>query len=394
MNVKKSENYIKVSTKVDFNYNVIYQIQGVNLMNFYKRIIFVFSCSVALVFAKDVTPQQIGSMLMVGFYGTSVSSESQICKDISKYNLAGVILFDYNPVDRNTPKNIASKDQLAKLTKELQNCSKDKTLLIAVDQEGGKVQRLKSSYGFLGNFPSAQDVAKMDDAQTMQTYTMMAKELKSVGINYDLAPVVDLALNSSNYVIYQLKRSFGDNPQAVAKKADLFMDAMHKEGILTSLKHFPGHGSSLGDTHKGYVDVSNVWSKIELEPYKILGNKADSVMVAHVFNAKIDESHPASLSRKTINGILRGELGYDGVVITDDLQMGAIAKSYELNDILRLGINAGNDILLFGNQLDPNRTISVELLVNSIKDMVSSGQIAPATIHQASKRVELLKQKL
>jgi len=203
-----------------------------------------------------------------------------------------------------------------------------------------------------------------------------------------------LALNSSNYVIYQLKRSFGDNPQAVAKKADLFMDAMHKEGILTSLKHFPGHGSSLGDTHKGYVDVSNVWSKIELEPYKILGNKADSVMVAHVFNAKIDESHPASLSRKTINGILRGELGYDGVVITDDLQMGAIAKSYELNDILRLGINAGNDILLFGNQLDPNRTISVELLVNSIKDMVSSGQIAPATIHQASKRVELLKQKL
>ena len=145
-----------------------------------------------------------------------VITDSQICKDIREYNLGGVILFDYNPVDKTKPKNIASKTQVANLTKELQACSRDGKLLIAVDQEGGRVQRLKSQYGFYGKYPQAKDIAKMSQAQVKETYSSMAKELQGVGINFDLAPVVDLAVNPKNTVIYGLGRSFGNDPKKVS----------------------------------------------------------------------------------------------------------------------------------------------------------------------------------
>ena len=331
---------------------------------------------------------------MVGFHGTSAKPNSQICKDIKHYNLAGVILFDYNPVDKSKPKNIANKGQLKQLTKELQACSSDGKLLISVDQEGGKVQRLKSKYGFYGNFPKASDVVKMDQSQIKSTYTKMAKELKSVGINYDLAPVVDLDINMQNHVIHGLGRSFGKDPKVVAKYAGTFIDAMHHYGVLTSLKHFPGHGSSVGDTHKGFVDVTNLWKKVELEPYRLLHKKADTVMVAHVFNKKLDATYPATLSAKTVNGILRKKLGFQGVVITDDLQMGAISKKYGLKNTIKLAVNAGDDILLFGNQLDPNKTVSTKKLVDTIMLLVKSDEIKLETIKRANARVSKLKKKL
>ncbi|WP_415406427.1 glycoside hydrolase family 3 protein [Sulfurovum sp. CS9] len=338
--------------------------------------------------------KKIGQMLMVGFHGTSAPKSSQICKDIKKYNVGSVILFDYNPVNKNEPKNIATKKQLTKLTKELQACSSDGKLLIAVDQEGGKVQRLKSKYGFYGKFPKASDVIKMDQSQIFNTYKKMSKELRSVGINYDLAPVVDLDINMKNHVIHGLGRSFGKDPKIVAKYASTFIDAMHSNGVLTSLKHFPGHGSSVGDTHKGFVDVTNLWKKNELEPYRLLKDKADTVMVAHVFNKKIDRTYPASLSFTTVTKKLRWRLGYHGVVITDDLQMGAISKKYGLKNTLKLAINAGNDILLFGNQLDPSKIVSTKRLVDTIMLLVKSGDVEIENINKAYTRIQKLKKKL
>ncbi len=338
--------------------------------------------------------KKIGQMLMVGFHGTSAPKSSQICKDIKKYNVGSVILFDYNPVNKNEPKNIATKEQLAKLTKELQACSSDGKLLIAVDQEGGKVQRLKSKYGFYGKFPKASDVIKMDQGQISSTYKKMSKELKSVGINYDLAPVVDLDINMKNHVIHGLGRSFGKDPKIVAKYASTFIDAMHSNGVLTSIKHFPGHGSSVGDTHKGFVDVTNLWKKKELEPYRLLKDKADTVMVAHVFNKKIDRTYPASLSFTTVTKKLRWRLGYHGVVITDDLQMGAISKKYGLKNTLKLAINAGNDILLFGNQLDPVKVVSTKKLIDTAMSLVRSGDVKIESINKAYARIQKLKKKL
>ncbi|MDM5272712.1 glycosyl hydrolase [Sulfurovum sp. zt1-1] len=336
----------------------------------------------------------VGQMLMVGFHGTSAPKDSQICQDIRRYNLGGVILFDFNPVDKNKPKNIANRKQLAKLTKELQACSNDGKLLIAVDQEGGRVQRLKSIYGFYGQYPKAADVSKMDKSQVESTYRKMAHELKSVGINFDLAPVADLSINPQNHVIYGLGRSFGKDPKKVAAFSSTFIDAMHQYGVLTSLKHFPGHGSSLGDTHKGFVDVTNLWRPEEMEPYRLLADKADTVMVAHVFNKKLDSQYPASLSFETVTKKLRWHLGYHGVVITDDLQMGAISKKYGLKNTLKLAINAGNDILLFGNQLDPVKTVSTRELVDTVMALVKSGEIKEDSLIKAYARIQKLKERL
>jgi beta-N-acetylhexosaminidase len=347
-----------------------------------------------LLFADVSLEQKIGQMLMVGFHGTSAKPGSQICKDIKEYNLGAVILFDFNPVDKSKPKNISNKAQVAGLTKELQACSRDGKLLIAVDQEGGRVQRLKSRYGFYGKFPKASDVVKSGTSQMKKTYEKMAKELKSVGINYDLAPVVDLDINPKNHVIHGLGRSFGKDPKTVTKYASIFIDAMHHYGVLTALKHFPGHGSSVGDTHKGFVDVTNLWKRVELEPYRLLNHKADTVMVAHVFNKKLDAKYPATLSKKTVNGLLRKKLGFNGVVITDDLQMGAISKKYGLKTPLQLAINAGDDILLFGNQLDPRKVVSTKRLVETIKELVKEGKVSTDRIDRSYARIGRLKKKL
>ncbi|MBD3792018.1 MAG: glycoside hydrolase family 3 protein [Campylobacterales bacterium] len=365
-----------------------------------KKIWFVFFILLAGVgsSADEIKERELsemaGQMLMVGFHGTSAPESSQICQDIRRYNLGGVILFDFNPVDKNKPKNIASKSQLAKLTKELQSCSHDGKLLIAVDQEGGRVQRLKSRYGFYGQYPKASDVSKMDRSQVKSTYEKMAKELQSVGINFDLAPVVDLAINPKNHVINGLGRSFGKDPKKVAAFSSAFIDAMHCYGVLTSLKHFPGHGSSLGDTHKGFVDVTDLWQPEELEPYRLLADKADTVMVAHVFNKKLDSQYPASLSYETVTKKLRWHLGYHGVVITDDLQMGAISKKYGLKNTLKLAVNAGNDILLFGNQLDPAKTVGAKTLVDTMMALAKSGEIKEENIIKAYQRIQKLKERL
>ncbi len=361
-----------------------------------KKILISLSISILSLEAGSLgLEQKIGQMLMVGFHGITADKNSQICKDIRKYNIGAVILFDYNPVNKSKPKNIKNRNQLEKLTAQLQACSSSNgKLLIAVDQEGGRVQRLKHKYGFYGNFPKASEVAKMTKDQIKNTYTEMSKELKSVGINYDLAPVVDLDINDQNHVIHGLGRSYGSNPEKVAEYAKIFIKAMHENHVLTSIKHFPGHGSSEGDTHKGFVDVTNLWKEKELEPYRLLKDDADTVMVAHVFNKKIDDSRPASLSYATITRKLRGDLGYKGVVITDDLQMGAISKKYKLRETLKLAINAGNDILLIGNQLDPRKTISTKELVDTIVSLTKDDDEMIKRINNSYKRIQKLKKKL
>jgi len=359
-----------------------------------KKVLMFSIVFISSLYAEVSLEKRVGQMLMVGFHGTSAPANSQICRDIKKYNLGAVILFDYNPVNKKKPKNISTKSQLKKLTSQLQACSADGKLLIAVDQEGGRVQRLKSKYGFYGKFPKASDVIKMDQSKIKSTYTKMSAELKSVGINYDLAPVVDLDINMKNHVIHGLGRSFGKDPKIVAKYASTFIDAMHSNGVLTSIKHFPGHGSSVGDTHKGFVDVTNLWKEVELEPYRLLKDKADTVMVAHVFNKRLDASYPASLSFNTITKMLRWKLGYHGVVITDDLQMGAISKKYGLKNTLKLAINAGDDILLIGNQLDPKKVKSTKVLIGTIMGLVKSGEVKKESIDKAYNRIQKLKKKL
>lgn len=358
--------------------------------------IFLTISLMSLILGANNLDRLIGSSLMIGFFGTSVNSDSKICKEIRKYDLAGVILFDRDPVNRSRAKNISSPAQLARLTHELKLCSPSGRLLIAIDQEGGYVQRLKSKYGFYGRYPKAWDIAKIGVKRANSIYSKMAKELKAEGVNYDLAPVVDLALNPKNRVIVGLGRSFGKDPKIVATYADIFINQMHRFGIVTSLKHFPGHGSSTGDTHRGFVDVTNQWKKEELIPYKILIGRGvvDSIMVAHIFNKRLDNRYPASLSYSTVSKLLREKLHYNGVVITDDLQMGAISKHYSLKDTIKLAINAGDDILLFGNQLDPKKIYSATKLVSIIKKLLKDREISIESLRASKYRVDRLKARL
>jgi len=330
---------------------------------------------------------KIAQMLMIGFNGTSASENSKICHDIKTYDIGSIILFS---------KNIKNHNQLKRLTQQLQQCSPHHNLLIAIDQEGGKVQRLKSKNGFYGKYPSAKRMSTQNANKANIIYNQMALELRNNGINFNLAPVVDLDINKKNYIIHKLERSFSADPLIVAKDASIFINAMHKYHILTSLKHFPGHGSSLGDTHKGFVDVTNYWKSIELEPYQKLINKniVDTIMIAHIFNKRIDVNYPASLSYKTVNKLLRVKMHYKGVVITDDLQMGAIAKSYSIKTAIKLAINAGDDILLFGNQVNKNNIITVEQFINIVKKLITNKQINYTNILSSYSRIQSIKQKV
>jgi len=335
----------------------------------------------------ETLDQKIAHMFIVGFYGTEAAHNSPIMQDICERELGGVLLFERHPTRHNQPKNISSPAQLKRLTKRLGSCRHKP--LIAIDQEGGTVQRLRSRDGFYGRYPKASQLGrqKMDVARSV--YAKMARELHSVGINYNLAPVADLAVNPRNRVIYRLGRSYGSNPERVAWFDKIFINAMHQKRILTSLKHFPGHGSSLGDTHKGFVDITQTWQQKELDPFAYLidANRVDSIMVAHVFHRKLDSRYPASLSAKIVTGLLRRQLGYRGVVISDDLQMYAISKHYSLKETIKLAINAGVDILLFGNQLDPKHEVTLSKLLSVTKALLASGEIRQSSIEAANRRI-------
>ena len=327
-------------------------------------------------------------MLVVGFNDAKIDEHSAIVKEIQTYDLGGVILFDTFYKEKNRTKNISSPEQLKLLTKQLKNFSQ-KPLLISIDQEGGRVARLKPSYGFR-EFPSALALSKTSLTHTKEVYDTMANMLSEHGINCDFGPVVDLAVNEKNSVIVGLERSYGSESETVSHYAQTFIDALKQKGIISVLKHFPGHGSSLSDSHLGFVDVTNTWSEKELEPYQklIALKRVDMIMSAHVFNAKLDKTYPATLSYAINTELLRNTMHFEGVLISDDLQMEAIAKYYTLKDTVTLAINSGIDMLLFGNQLSYTDTDDI---VNTIFMQVKNSAIAQSRIIEANERIEKLK---
>lgn len=340
--------------------------------------------------SKEVLQKEIGQMIVLGFDDETLTQQSEILQAIEQYNLGGVILFDRFYSDKSRIKNIKSPKQLQALTQELKKHSSN--LLISIDQEGGKVQRLKESYGFIST-PSAKTIASQDEKEAKQYYEKLSQMLKENGINTNFAPDVDLALNENNQVIYQLERSYGSSSKEVIKYASLFMEALNKEKIMGVLKHFPGHGSSLNDSHKGFVDVTHTWSEKELEPFKwfIDNQKVQMIMTAHIFNAHLDENYPATLSHKINTGLLREKLGFQGVIISDDLQMKAISNHYSLKETVSLAINAGVDILLFGNQLG---THTIKEIVESVYEEILAGHIAYEQILKANRRIKALKKEI
>lgn len=332
----------------------------------------------------------IGQMIMVGMPGTSTEKNTLLLEALAQGKAGGVILFEKNIAPEN------SAAMLRQLIMELQNASAQ-PLLIAIDQEGGKVNRLKVKYGFPDS-KSASWLGKKNNCDTTSLYAgQTASTLAGLGINLNFAPVVDLCVNPDNPVIATKERCYSDDPMTVAMHARCFIDAHLAQGVLTTLKHFPGHGSSTRDTHLELTDVTQHWTRDELIPYRelIRQQKADAVMTAHIVNCKLDTSClPATLSGSIINGLLRDSLGYKGVVFTDDMQMKAITQHYGLENAIRLAILAGVDVLLFSNNIPGSTEHQAAVVHRIIRDMVDNGQIPEAQIRNSYKRIIALKRKI
>ena len=367
-------------------------------INIQKRVllllVLVFSFNLNIFANESYTKQDIekmiSKMLIIGFNGETVNSNDEIYKNI-KSGLGGVILFDKDPNDKNKRKNVRNKEQLKVLTSQLQSISKQK-LLISIDQEGGIVQRLKSEDGFV-NTLKASEVALRGENFARTSYKSLAKDLKESGINNDFAPVVDLAINKQNKVIVAKGRSFGESSAEVIKYSSIFVDELKKQSVISVLKHFPGHGSSLSDSHLGFVDITKTWTQKELEPYRyfIKNNKVDMIMTAHVFNEKLDDTYPATLSYKINTELLRYKLGFEGVLVTDDLQMYAISKHYDLKQTVTLAINSGVNMLLFANQLA--KPISLKEIVDTIYHQILSEKISLDQIIISNKKIDTMMNK-
>lgn len=337
--------------------------------------------------------EKIGQMLMVGFRGLTADNGSAIAASIADQHIGGVVLFDYDVPTSRAVRNIKSPEQLRQLSRQLQRRAK-RPLLIAVDQEGGMVSRLKAKYGFPPTV-SARYLGKLNNIDSTRYYARrMAQALHDAGINTNLAPVVDLNINPDNPVIGALERSFSADPEIVTRHARAFIEAFHAAGILTTLKHFPGHGSSRKDSHKGLVDVTDTWQRRELIPYRRLidSGHADLIMTAHIYNARLD-TVSATLSENVITGMLRDSLGFDGVVISDDLQMGAIRNHYDLKETIRMAIQAGVDMLCFANNSVYDEKIAVKAQ-RIIHELIDEGAISRERIDRSYRRIMELKERI
>jgi beta-N-acetylhexosaminidase len=243
---------------------------------------------------------------------------------------------------------------------------------------------------------SQRELAQHGVKATREQAWVTARTLSQLGINVNLAPVVDLDVNPASPAIGAFGRSFSADTQIVSEHAQAVIEAHHEHGVFTAVKHFPGHGSATADSHRGFVDVSNTWSEAELDPYRALIHDGiiDIVMTAHVFNHHLDPEWPATLSPSTITGLLRQRLGFDGVVMADDMQMGAIAEHYSLQTALRQAIVAGIDIITFANN-NP-RTYEPDIApkaINIIAGLVEDGTISDARIDESVRRIEALKKR-
>ncbi|MGE4498114.1 MAG: glycoside hydrolase family 3 N-terminal domain-containing protein [Deferribacterales bacterium] len=353
-----------------------------------KLILLVFLCFFISgnAFTADLA-SMTGQMIMIGVKDTSPEGMSLVKKQINQGKIGGVVLYKYN---------IDNPAQIKKLNRDLKAAVPEDSpvLLTAVDQEGGKVQRLVAEKGFRSFLSHQETAEKHTHEEAFIQYSEMAQDLADSGFNVNFAPSADLSINPDSPVIGRLGRSFSADAETVALYAGEFVKAHSRAGIVTSLKHFPGHGSALNDSHLGFTDVTGTWTEKELEPFRLLIDRglAVSVMTAHVFNSEIDPLYPATMSKKHLD-MLRRDMGYDGVIFTDDLQMGAVRDNFTLEEAVIRAVQAGADVLVYSNFFfnDPQFP---EKAAEIIRKAVETGQISSESIKASYSRIMKLKQNL
>lgn len=303
--------------------------------------------------------------------------DDAVISRIEEYPVGGIALFS---------RNITSAEQLPMFISDLQSSSKY-PLFIAVDEEGGRVARIANSDFFnVASYKSMEDIGKSGDASKAEEVgRQIGSYLKELGFNLDFAPVADTNTNPQNIVIGD--RSYGSDPALVARMVSAQLDGLHKSGIIGTLKHFPGHGDTKDDTHSGYVSVNKSWDELkecELVPFISALDKADTIMVSHITVTSIDKL-PSSLSYEIITRKLRNELGYNGVIITDSMAMGAVADSYTSDIAAVMAVKAGADIILMPESLEKS--------FNAVLNAVNSGEISMERLDESVLRILKMKAK-
>lgn len=349
-----------------------------------QTIFFVLLILIATNLYSQTLKEKIGQMIWAGFSTSKLDDSVKI--DLQKRNIGGIILYAWN---------ITSPSQVKSLTNEIKSYSKTPPF-IAVDQEGGYVARLNTSTGFKNTYSAYTlgTVINKEDT-TRQTASMMADWLEQSGFNVNLAPVVDVNVNPNSPAIGKLGRSFSSKPDSVYLHARWFIDEFNKKNIITCLKHFPGHGSAAQDSHLGFTDITNTWADSELIPYTSLISKGydGMIMIGHLFNQKIDPVYPASLSHNAISNLLRSQLGFNGLIITDAMNMQAITANYSFENSIEYAVNAGEDILLYNSALR-NGTSLAGQIINIIEQKVNQGRILVSRIDDAYNRIIQTKTKM
>ncbi|MGN8224481.1 glycoside hydrolase family 3 N-terminal domain-containing protein [Gracilimonas sp. BCB1] len=326
--------------------------------------------------------EKIGQMIMVGVE-TSQEHQDSLKYDIEHRNLGGVLMFAYN---LRFPSQIRSQNS------RLQRLA-DTPLFLATDQEGGIVARLDEQNGYQRTFSAHKLGTEFNsEDSTRKQAALMAGWMNTAGLNMNLAPVVDVNVDPNSPAIGGLDRSYSSDESVVYQHASWFADEFHKQNIATSLKHFPGHGSAVSDSHEGFTDITDTWEDRELDPFRFLieDGYSDAVMTGHLFNQNWDENYPASLSSYAVTDILRDSLGFDGVVISDELFMGAVQENYGMDEAIVQVVNSDTDILLFNTNLYNDKSLPA-YIISLISEKVEAGIIDEATITASYNRIMALK---
>jgi beta-N-acetylhexosaminidase len=314
--------------------------------------------SIQIKLKQMTTNEKIGQMVLAGIDGTTMNAQTKAL--IQDYQVGGIIFYK---------NNLANTKQSVELINSLKESNSQNAipLWLSLDEEGGRVTRLPDE---LHKFPTNKVIGQANNEKfSFAAGRTMGLELKAYGMNMDFAPILDINSNPDNPVIGD--RSFGANASIVTKLGVQTMKGLQSQSIVSVVKHFPGHGDTSVDSHIGLPIVQhdlNRLRKLELVPFaEAIKNKADAVMVAHILLPNIDAKNPASFSKTIITNILRKELGFNGLVISDDMTMGAIAKNYELGNAAVKAVQAGTDVILVGHEYE--KVVKVILaLRQAVKD--------------------------
>lgn len=321
--------------------------------------------------------EKIGQLIITGFNGSEYNDDMD--RLINEYKVGGVILF---------ARNIEDSNQMIDLTRALQENNNNLPLFISIDEEGGRVSRLPDD---VEKFPSAFTIGLINDQQTAyENGKEIGYTLKRLGINLDYAPALDIYSNENNTVIGD--RAFSTEESIVSTMGIATMEGIEDSDIIPVVKHFPGHGDTEVDSHYGLPIVYKTLEELrnfEFIPFvKAIESGCDVIMVSHIILNEVDSSNPASLSKIVISDLLRKDMGFDKVVITDDMSMGAITSIMSIEEACIKSIEAGCDILLLGNAYE-----EIEQVINSIKLKLYNGEISEEQINKSVNRILELKKK-